>query len=205
LPPRLASLYIFADTCEVGFYRPASVLVGVYAAKMDEEGTRRNSRNTDAESSASSGWVNTTAAAKALGVTPRTIQSYIHKGLLQGKVEGEGVRRTWLVGIDSLNALRAQRISEGHVEGFREGNVERVAEGIAEALQNLSERLAEESARAAEYRARLELTERTESSLREDLERVREERRRHQEEAERLRVELEAERSKGFWRKLFGG
>ncbi len=46
---------------------------------------------------------------------------------------------------------------------------------------------------------------RAESSLREDLERVREESQRHQEEAERLRAELEAERSKGFWRRLFGG
>src|SRR5215212_7556488 len=172
---------------------------------MDEEVTRRKSQNLDAEASAEGGWTNTTAAAKALGVSPRTVQTYIRKGLLQGKVEGEGVRRTWYVSIDSLNALRAQRIAEGGVESFREGNVERVAEGIAEALQNLSERLAEESARAAEYRARLELTERTESSLREDLERVREERRRHQEEAERLRAELEAERSKGFWRRLFGG
>jgi hypothetical protein len=33
---------------------------------------------------------------------------------------------------------------------------------------------------------------------------VREERRRHQEEAERLRAELEEERSKGFRRGLFG-
>jgi hypothetical protein len=53
--------------------------------------------------------------------------------------------------------------------------------------------------------ARAELTERTESSLREDLEREREERREAREEAERLRAELEAERSKGFWRRLFGG
>jgi len=171
---------------------------------MDAEGVRRNSRNTDTEASAVSGWTNTTAAGKALGVSPRTVRSYIHKGLLQGKVEGEGVRRTWYVSIDSLNALRAQRIAEGGVEGFREDAAEQVAEGIAEAMQNLSERLAEESARAAEYRTRLELTERTESSLREDLERVREERRKHQEEAERLRAQLEEERSRGFWRRLFG-
>ena len=52
---------------------------------------------------------------------------------------------------------------------------------------------------------RLELTERTESTLREDLERERSERREAQEEARRLRETLEAERSKGFWRRLFGG
>jgi len=59
---------------------------------------------------------------------------------------------------------------------------------------------------------RLELTERTESTMREDLERERarseEERRRadvERERAEELRRELEAERSRGFWRRIFGG
>jgi hypothetical protein len=141
---------------------------------MDEEDTRRSSRNPDAEPSAPGGWTNTTTAGKALGVSPRTIQTYIRKGLLQGKVEGEGVRRTWYVSIDSLNALRARRIAEGDADTFREGSAEQVAEGIAEAMQNLSERLAEEAARAAEYRVRLELTERAESTLREDLQRERE-------------------------------
>jgi DNA-binding transcriptional MerR regulator len=160
---------------------------------MNEEGTRRNSQNQDAEGSASGGWTNTTTAGKALGVSPRTIQTYIRKGLLQGKVEGEGVRRTWYVSIDSLNTLRAQRLAEGGAETFREGSAERVAEGIAEAMQNLSERLAEEAARAAEYRVRLELTERAESSLREDLQRERE--RADRLEGERVRRE-QAERER---------
>jgi hypothetical protein len=141
---------------------------------MNEEGTRRNSRNHSAEGSASGGWTNTTTAGKALGVSPRTVQTYIRKGLLQGKVEGDGVRRTWYVSIDSLNALRAQRLAEDSAETFPEGSAGQVAEGIAEAMQNISERLAEEAARAAEYRVRLELTERAESTLREDLQRERE-------------------------------
>jgi excisionase family DNA binding protein len=163
-----------------------------------EEGTRRNTQNLDAEASAEGGWTNTTTAGKALGVSPRTVQTYIRKGLLQGKVEGEGVRRKWYVGIDSLNALRAQRIAEGGVEGFREGSTEQVAEGVAEAMQNLSERLADEAARAAEYRTRLELTEQAQSTIQEEARGLREEN-------ERLREELEAERSKGFWQRLFGG
>jgi hypothetical protein len=59
---------------------------------------------------------------------------------------------------------------------------------------------------------RLELTAQAESTAREDLERERaraeEERRRadaERERAEELRRELEAERSKGFWARLFGG
>ena len=169
---------------------------------MDEEDTRRNTQNRNAEASTMGGWTNTTTAGKALGVSPRTIQTYIRKGLLQGKVEGEGVLRTWYVSIDSLNTLRGQRLAESGAATFREGSSEQVAEGIAEAMQNLSERLAEEAARAAEYRVRLELTERAESSLREDLQREREradrlegERvRREQAEQERdeLRRQLEA-------------
>ena len=154
---------------------------------MDEEGTRRNSQNLDAEASAGGGWTNTTTAGKALGVSPRTVQTYIRKGLLQGKVEGEEVRRTWYVGIDSLNALRARRMAEGDVEGFREGSAEQVAEGIAEAMQNLSERLADEAARAAEYRTRLELTEQAQSTMQEEARGLREEN-------ERLREEQAAER-----------
>ena len=164
---------------------------------MDAEGVRRNSRNTDTEASAVSGWTNTTAAGKALGVSPRTVQTYIRKGLLQGKVEGEGVRRTWYVSIDSLNTLRARRLAEGETEGFREGSAEQFAEGIAEAMQNLSERLADEAAQAAEYRTRLELTELAQSTIQEEARGLREEN-------ERLREELETERSKGFWRRLFG-
>jgi hypothetical protein len=71
-------------------------------------------------------------------------------------------------------------------------------------VRELTSELIRSSSETADLRARLELTERTESSLREDLERVREERARHQQEAERLRAELEAECSKGFWQRLFG-
>ena len=59
---------------------------------------------------------------------------------------------------------------------------------------------------------RLELTATTESTLRESLERERqradEERRRadaERERAEQIRRELDELRSRGFWRRLFGG
>jgi len=51
---------------------------------------------------------------------------------------------------------------------------------------------------------RLELTAVAESTLRESLERERERVDRTETEARRLREELEAERSKGFWKRLFG-
>jgi predicted nucleic acid-binding Zn-ribbon protein len=82
----------------------------------------------------------------------------------------------------------------------------------ADYIRELTERLLRLSTEVGELRTRLELTERAESTLQEERERLEadlrsahEERRLHQEKAERLRAELEAERSKGFWRRLFGG
>lgn len=169
----------------------------------------------DAEATAdirtSSGWVTTKVAAEALGVDPRTVRTYISRGELEAKVEGEGVEKTYIVSIDSVYALRDRRgpsrksrhksrEKSARVSGSAEG-----AEDLADMVRELTSELIRSSAEAADLRARLELTERTESSLREDLAREREERQRHQEEAQLLREELDAERAKGFWRRLFGG
>ncbi len=118
---------------------------------MEGDSTRRNTPNTSADVSAPEGWTTTKAAGKALGVSPRTVQSYIKKGYLLGRAEGEGVKRTWYVSIDSLNELRTRRLAEENAETFRESSADHLAEGIAEVVQNLSESLAETSARAAEY------------------------------------------------------
>lgn len=170
--------------------------MGEGRSEADGENTRRNSRKVNAEDS---GWVTTKQAAKALGVTPRTVQSYIKRGILNGRTQGEGVKLAWLVSIDSLNSLRAQRLAEAnYAETFREDSPESGAEGFAEVVRNLYERLADEAARASAAEVRLELTEKAESTIREERDRLREER-------DRLQAELEAERSKGFWSRLFGG
>jgi methionine synthase II (cobalamin-independent) len=75
---------------------------------------------------------------------------------------------------------------------------EDLADNIADVIREMSARLEDRTAEAVEMRTRLELTERTRSTMEEEAERLREEN-------ERLRSELEAERSKGFWRRLFGG
>jgi excisionase family DNA binding protein len=56
-----------------------------------------------------------------------------------------------------------------------------------------------------EQLARLQTTEEALSTLEEHARALRKERDRLREERDRLREELEAERSKGFWRRLFGG
>jgi hypothetical protein len=139
------------------------------------------------------GWTTTAAAAKALNVSPRTIRLYIEKGELEGRLEEGTDKRIWLVSIDSLNTLRAKRGTSGIVPD----ESPEIAETVPEAMRELALRLESRAAEAAELRTRLELTEKTQSTLEQErnqlLERV-----------EKLETELEAERSKGFWQRLFG-
>ena len=165
-----------------------------------------------------SGWVTTKVAAESLGVDPRTVRTYINRGELDAKVEGDGVEKTYFVAIDSLHSLRVRRErsrkTRARVRGNSVGAVAGAegAEDVAGVLRDLTDRLISLSSETAELRTRLELTARAESSLqeerdrlRQDWERERQERHEAQEEAQRLREELQTERSKGFWQRLFGG
>jgi len=185
---------------------------------MDEESTRGNLADADVELRGSSGWVTTKVAAEALGVDPRTVRTYINRGELDAKVEGEGVEKTYLVAIDSLHALRVRRgLPRKTRAKSREKSAKVVdgadgAEDYADMVRDLTDRLIRLSSETAELRTRLELTVRAESTLQEERDRLRQDRERErqerldaQQEAQRLREELEAERSKGFWRRLFGG
>jgi len=130
--------------------------------------------------SGESGWVKTEVAARAVRVSPRTIRRYIERGELEAKPQGEGVNRTWLVSVDSLHALRASRtIEEESPQGVPE------ADSMADVFRELAARLESRAAEAAELRTRLELTERAQSTLEEELAEVRRER-------DELRRELEA-------------
>jgi len=60
------------------------------------------------------GWVTTKIAAEALGVTLRTIHTYVHEGELEGKAEQEGINEHLLVSIASLDELRVRRETEGN-------------------------------------------------------------------------------------------
>ena len=164
----------------------------------------------------SSGWTTTEVAAASLGVTPRTIRSYIQQGELIGELEGKGIEQAWRVSIASLEELRDKRKSQG--KHNRRNRKSSAIEDFAEVIESLSARLETRVAEAADLKARLELTAKAESTLQAerdrlvaDLDREREERNRErerakqlQEEAKQLQAELEAERSKGFWKRLFG-
>jgi chromosome segregation ATPase len=210
-----------------------------------------NERKNEGSVEGSSGWVNTDVAAESLGVSARTVRNYIINGDLVARKEREGINERYVVSVDSLYTLRDQRKQEGKLQGnirrasrrpeaTAEGAAELVSKNAVDMLRETLTSLEMHMAQNAGLRVRLELTERAESTLREELERERQERleaqgragsleqersetqqreaqltqehaeleeehSRLQSEAERLRDELEAERSKGFWARLFGG
>jgi excisionase family DNA binding protein len=145
------------------------------------------------EPTSESGWVTTQQAARALDITARTVRWHIERGNLEAKPEGEGVERTWRVSVDSLNAFRDARQRQAQPpRGYRaDANPSAIAaESPGSAVRELADRLVEEARRAEEARVRLELSERAESTLREELA----EERRRREAAEREREDAQRER-----------
>ena len=142
------------------------------------------------EAPADSGWVTTKQAAKALGVSRRSVQSYVRRSLLRANEEGEGPNKRFLVSIDSLNLMIARRRKDAEFAeaSSRATEAANPTANTGEGLRHVVDRLEARTAEATELRVRLELTERAESTLRAELEG--ESRRREQ--AERERDELAA-------------
>ncbi len=156
---------------------------------MGEEAPRGDAASDDRGATAPSGWVTTQVAARSLDIQPRTVRWHIEQGNLEAKPQGEGVRRSWLVSIDSLQAFRDTRQRGRELpRGYRAPteSADIAAESPGNAIRELAERLVEEASKASEFRVRLELSERAESTLREELE----EERHRREEAERQREDL---------------
>jgi hypothetical protein len=150
------------------------------------------------EDLAGSGWTTTKQAAKVLGVSRRSVQGYVRQGILEARDEGEGVNKRFLVSIDSLNALSARRKREaGARANFAEpsaGLEERakLAANTDEGLRHLIARLEARTEEATELRIRLELTEKAQSTLEDDLAEERRLREESEREREDLRRKLEA-------------
>jgi hypothetical protein len=158
---------------------------------VGEDHTSGHSRTNLADLSSESGWVTTDVAAKAVRVSPRTIRRYIDQGKLEAKPQGEGVRREWLVSVDSLHALRALRTTEGDVPDASP-DVESV-DSLADIVREMAARLESRAEEAAELRVRLELTEQAQSTLEDERRQVvqeLEQERRRRDEAEREREDL---------------
>jgi excisionase family DNA binding protein len=160
-------------------------------------------------------------AARVLGITQRRVRALAQ----EGRIEGERMEAGWQLFRYSVHSFRDQRRERERPSAGSGADSISVSDWVdrVEALQRQLGRL----------ESRLELTEKAESTVREerdrllrDLERERAERLEGQQrverlsmdhvqlegkhsqvqnEVERLREEIEAERSKGFWRRLFGG
>jgi excisionase family DNA binding protein len=122
----------------------------------------------------------TSEAARVLRVTPGRIRQMISEGLLDAEHDEDG---RWRVSARSVHARMPDRPPR---------------EPAPTSDPDLQRHLVEMAERLGRAEARAELTERAESTVREQLERERER-------ADRLEEELRAERSKGFWQRLFGG
>ena len=150
------------------------------------------------EITSESGWVTTQQAARALGISARTVRWHIERGNLEAKPEGEGVERTWRVSVDSLQAFRDTRQAAApSPRGGRGpvGGAEIAAESPGDAFRVLADRLVEEARRAEAARVRLELSERAQSTL--EVELAEERRRREEAERARERTERELEEMRG--------
>ena len=159
---------------------------------MGEEDTRGDNAASNREDAAHAGWVTTQVAARSLAISPRTVRWHIEQGHIEAKPQGEGVKRSWLVSIDSLQAFRDARQRQGQSPGgFREEqkNADIAAQLPGNPIRELADRLVEEASRASELRVRLEIAEKAESTLREELA----EERRRREEAEQERKDLRQE------------
>jgi hypothetical protein len=149
-----------------------------------------------------SGWVTTKEAARALGVTPRTVRTYIGRGELQAKAEGEGRQKTYLVSVDSVHALLGRRgAPQKHAdeESFEKApdTPEAVpANAFTGLIRALTGELVLKASEAAELKARLQLTEQSESTLEEELQRERERRQRLEAERDRLFPDLLREKDR---------
>jgi chromosome segregation ATPase len=132
-----------------------------------------------------SGWVSTAVAARALRVTPRTIRTYIDQGRLEARGQGEGVRKSWLVSVGSLEAFRETRGPSERGRGSARSA--RPAESSAEDLfLEVTNRLEIRSAEVGELRVRLQIAERTRSILEEERRQLADVLKRERERAERL-------------------
>jgi Helix-turn-helix domain len=147
------------------------------------------------------GWTTTKQAAKVLGVSRRSVQGYVHRGLLEAREEGGGVNKRFLISIDSLNALLdrrrrdaddAAKFSGASAEAEQTANLYANA---GEALRHAIERVEARTAEATELRIRLQITEQAESTLRAELEEERRRRVAAERARDRLRRALEGMRA----------
>jgi excisionase family DNA binding protein len=138
----------------------------------------------------------TAQAARILKVTDRGVRKMIDRGELEARQDERGRH---LIPQRAVHAMLEERRAVG------EGEVSSVEiSGSAEEARELRERVEGLQRELGRLEGRLELTERTESTMREERERLAQLLEEERAERRRVQEELNTERSKGFWQRLFG-
>jgi excisionase family DNA binding protein len=131
-------------------------------------------------------------AAQILHVTPTRIRQLLQGGELEGERDEAG---HWRIPSHALHE---------HLERLRRNLFpERVWADLS--VSEWVERVEAVQRELGRLEGRLELTERSESNLLDERDQLLKERDEAASEVSRLRTELDEERSKGFWARLFGG
>ena len=136
-------------------------------------------------------------AARILKVTDRGVRKMIDRGELEANQDERGRH---LIPQRAVHAMLEERRA-GVGESWGVGESSRSAEEARE----LRERVEDLQRELGRLEGRLELTERTESTMREERERLEQLLGEERAERRRLQEQLDAERSRGFWQRLFGG
>jgi septal ring factor EnvC (AmiA/AmiB activator) len=137
-------------------------------------------------------------------ITERRIRQMLQAGELEGARDESG---RWRIPRRVVNRLLTERRER---EQLREGPES--APEVPESVRELMERVAALERERGRLEGRLELTEQTESTIREERDRLlaeleaeRAELEAEKAERRRLAERLDAERRRGFWRRMFGG
>ena len=129
-----------------------------------------------------------------MGVSDERVRQLIEAGEIEGEKRG-GRWHVFKVSVHEALSERGSPRRKRSPESFEDAA--REAAELQARVEDLSYRLGRSEARA-------ELTERAESTIKEQLQRERGRADRMEEEARQLREQIEASR-RGFWKRLFGG
>jgi excisionase family DNA binding protein len=138
----------------------------------------------------------TAQAARILKVTDRGVRKMIDRGELEARQDERGRH---LIPQRAVHAMLEERraVGEGEISTEETSRSAEEARELRERLEGLQREL-------GRLEGRLELTERTESTMREEREHLAQLLEEERAERRRLQEELNTERSKGFWQRLFG-
>jgi excisionase family DNA binding protein len=137
-------------------------------------------------------------AARILRMSDRGVRKMIDRGELEAHQDERG---RYLIPQRAVHALLEERRATSSTAP--EISAEETSRSAEEARE-LRERVEGLQREIGRLEGRLELTERTESTMREERERLEQLLDEERAERRRLQGELDAERGKGFWRRLFG-